>query len=257
MPMIRSFQPIFSALRFLTILPVPESWCGDIDSFKKSANWYPVAGLVLGILAACCDYLLRFVLPVSVASFFTLVFIVALTGALHLDGLADSADAFFSGRDRARMLEIMKDSSSGPMGVISLVLLLLGKYVLLISLPGALRFQALIMMPVCGRCAVAFISARLTYSRVEGGTGAFAQDKNDPSRMTVAWLALIVLSLLLFGLGTGVITIIAVLAVSFLLGRYYLRKIGGYTGDILGATTEIVELVPAILVIMLKHLGGM
>lgn len=253
--MIRRLQPIFSALRFLTILPVPEAWCGDMESFKKSANWFPIVGLILGLLTALCDAFLRWLVPLPVACALLLVVIIALNGALHLDGLADSADAFFSSRGRERMLEIMKDSCAGPMGVVAIILLLLCKFVLLLSLPAAWRVQALILMPTCGRCATALISSSLPYARAEGGTAAFTQEHNASSRLLIAWACLVASAVILCGLWSGIVIILSVVVATRLLGRYYKRKIGGYTGDTLGATSELVELVPALMMIILVQHG--
>ena len=111
-----NFKPFFSALRFLTILPIPESWCGDEDDFYRSPDWYPVVGLGIGLGLAILDLFLCWLLPIQVASILLVLAMIMVSGALHLDGLADSADAFFSSRGREQMLEIMKDSRSGPMG---------------------------------------------------------------------------------------------------------------------------------------------
>jgi len=248
-------QPFWSALRFLTILPVPQRWCGDVDSFYKSIDWYPLVGLVLGVLVALADLGLGMLLPERVASVMILTLIILLTGALHMDGISDTADAFFSSRGRERMLEIMKDSCAGPMGVSAVVLLLLTKLMLLISLPPQLRFVTLVLMPVCGRCAIGLISMALPYARPEGGTAAFTKESSGQFRVLVARGAMWLCCLLLTGLRAGVAIAVAAEVVIFLYGRYCRRKIGGYTGDTLGAASEIVELVPAMIVIMLSQQG--
>lgn len=248
-------SPFFSAVRFLTILPVPERWCGDLDSFKKSADWYPLVGLLIGLLAGIFDLLLCWLLPLPVASAILLTAMIVVTGALHMDGMADSADAFFSSRGRERMLEIMKDSCAGPMGVAALILLLLSKWTLLVALPEAYRFQVIVLMPVCGRCAIAFLITWLPYARPEGGTAAFTKDSAGTLRLLIAWLALILVPVLLLGWGAGLWTIVVSVGLLWVIKGYYMRKIGGYTGDTLGAASELLELVPALVTVALLHQG--
>ncbi len=251
----KKFAPIFSAVRFLTILPVPEGWCGDAESFRKSADWYPLVGLLIGLLAGIFDLLLCWLLPLPVASAILLTAMIVVTGALHMDGMADSADAFFSSRGRERMLEIMKDSCAGPMGVAALILLLLSKWTLLVSLPQAYRFEVIVLMPVCGRCAIAFLITWLPYARPEGGTAAFTKDSSSLLRVLIAWLALVFLPLLLLGWGPGLWTVFLSVALLWVVKGYYMRKIGGYTGDTLGAASEMLELVPALVTVAMFHHG--
>ncbi len=248
-------KPFFSAVRFLTIIPVPESWCGDKSDFYRSPDWYPVIGLLIGLLLVIVDQFLCWLLPVPVASVLLLLAMIAVSGALHLDGLADSADAFFSSRGREQMLVIMKDSRSGPMGVAAIVLVLIFKLMLLISLPAAWRWQVIILIPLAGRCALPVISNWLPYARNEG-TAAFTCCNFSWSRSAVPIGAFFIIALLLLG-GNGLfVTTIFVLSL-WLLGLYGLRKIGGFTGDTLGATCELVELLPPLTVVCLAHLGVM
>ena len=163
-----NLKPFFSALRFLTILPIPESWCGDETSLHKSPDWYPLVGLLIGLLMVIVDLFLCWLLPMPVASVLLILAMIAISGALHLDGLADSADAFFSSRGRERMLEIMKDSSAGPMGVTAIVLVLLLKLMLLLAIPPIWRWQVILLMPLAGRCILPVISSWLPYARSNG-----------------------------------------------------------------------------------------
>ena len=248
-------KPFFSAVRFLTILPIPESWCGDESDFHQSPDWYPVVGLFIGLMLVLVDSVLCWMVPIPVASLLLLVTMIAVSGALHLDGLADSADAFFSSRGREQMLEIMKDSCSGPMGVTAIVLVLLFKLMLLIALPVEWRWQVILLLPVAGRCALPIISGWLPYARTKG-TAAFTRNNFSWSRLGVPFGVFFITVLLLLG-GVGLF-VIAFCAVSlWLLGRYSLRKIGGFTGDTLGATCELVELLPLLGVVSLAHLGVM
>lgn len=250
-----NLKPLFSALRFLTIVPVPEPWCGDESDFYRSPEWYPVVGLLIGVVLVIVDQFLCWLLPVPIASVLLLVAMIAVSGALHLDGLADSADAFFSSRNREQMLVIMKDSRSGPMGVAAIVLVLILKLLLLISLPAAWRWQVIILMPLAGRCALPVISSWLPYARNEG-TAAFTCRNSSWPRLGLPIGAFFMIALLLLG-GTGLFIVTIFVLSLWLLGHYSLRKIGGFTGDTLGATCELVELLPPLTVVCLAHLGVM
>ena len=251
-----TFKPFFSALRFLTILPVPESWCGDEADFYRSPDWYPVVGLSIGLALVFLDVSLCWLLPVSVASVLLLLAMIAVSGALHLDGLADSADAFFSSRGREQMLEIMKDSRSGPMGVAAIVIVLLLKLMLLISLPVEWRWQTILLIPLAGRCSLMLVSSWLPYSRTNG-TAKFTGQQQNRLRPVIALGTFFIASLLLLGGVAGIITFSLVAISIWLLGCYSRRKVDGFTGDILGAICELVELVPLFGVIILTRLGGM
>ncbi|MCF6265291.1 MAG: adenosylcobinamide-GDP ribazoletransferase [Desulfuromusa sp.] len=249
-------KPFFSALRFLTIIPIPESWCGDETSFRKSPDWYPLVGLLIGLMMAVLDLFLCWLLPMQVASVLLILAMIAISGALHLDGLADSADAFFSSRGREQMLEIMKDSRSGPMGVTAIVIVLLLKLMLLLSLPLVWRWQAILLMPLAGRCVLPVISSWLPYARREG-TAAFISNQFSWVRLFIALAILSIPSFFLLGWMMGSLVTAVVCFGSWLSGLYSQRKIGGFTGDTLGATCELVELLPALGVVILAYQGIM
>ncbi len=245
----------FSAIRFLTIIPVPLSWCGDEQSFNRSPDWYPLTGLAIGLIMAACDLLFRWLLPLPVAGVLVVVGLIAISGALHMDGLADTADAFFSSRGRERMLEIMKDSSAGPMGVTAIVVVLLLKTALILSLPPAWRTETIILMPLAGRCVMPMISSWIPYARSTEGTGAFIQYGSGGRRFALNLGGMALFSIALLGWGSGLLVVAVFSLLSWLMGRYSRRKIGGFTGDTLGATCELIEMVPALCVIVLAHQG--
>lgn len=245
----------FSALRFLTVVPVPLSWCGDEQSFHKSPAWYPVVGLVIGLVMAVVDILLRWLLPLPVASMILLVAMIAISGALHLDGLADSADAFLSSRGRERMLEIMKDSATGPMGVIVIIAVVLLKAALLMTLPLSWRTETIVLMPLAGRSVLPIISSWLPYARKTPGTGAFVQNSCGYRRLVMSLGVLVLSSVVLLGLWPGLLVGAVFCTLTWISGLYSKSKIGGFTGDTLGATCELIELVPAVCIVFLVHQG--
>ncbi len=249
-----NLKPLFSALRFLTVLPIPESWCGDGDDFDNSPNWYPAVGLLIGLLLATLDLLFCWLFPISIANILLLLALVAISGALHLDGLADSADAFFSSRPRERMLEIMKDSCAGPMGVTAIVFILLAKFAVLLAIPTNWRWQVIVLMPLAGRCTLPVISSWLPYARATG-TAAFTNNKPSNKRLFIASSVLTGAAVFITGIMAGLLITVTTGIMVWVLGRYSNRKIGGFTGDTLGATCELIELLPPLCIIFLAHQG--
>jgi adenosylcobinamide-GDP ribazoletransferase len=237
-------KPFFAAISFLTILRVPRAWCGDERAIASSMIWYPVVGLLIGVLMALLDKVLCLLLPgVLVPSALLVIAMIAISGGLHLDGVADSADAFMSSRGKERMLEIMKDSRTGPMGALAIVSLLLLKFSMLASMVGDWRTPVIILMPMAGRVALVIKTVSLPYARNHGlATLTHAHSHKGQGVAAIGLFALT--SSLLLGLTGLWITVFSVLATGFF-AIYCYRKIGGFTGDTLGATCELVELMPA------------
>jgi adenosylcobinamide-GDP ribazoletransferase len=157
------------AIGFLTRIPVPARVFGGAAARARSLAWYPTVGAMLGALLIALAWVLRDVNPLLRASL-TLVAWIASTGALHLDGLADSADAWVGGMgDRARTLAIMKDSASGPMGVVAIVLVLLLKFAALASLSKP-AWSTLLLAPLLARAALVALFLTTPYVRL-GGLG--------------------------------------------------------------------------------------
>ena len=162
-----------------------------------------------------------------------------------MDGLADTADGFFSSRPRERILEIMKDSHIGAMGVIGIVCVFCLKVAALASIPLPLRFPVLLLMPLAGRCALVMHLAALPYARAEGGIcTVFVKHRlKQDSLLAATFLALVGWAAAgPMGLAAAGLTVAATLVLSL----WCWRKIGGFTGDTLGAACELTELVPAL-----------
>ena len=241
-----------AALQFLTIIRLPGRFAPSEETLKGAPPFFPVIGLLVGVLAAATDWGLGFLFPVWVRSVLTTILLIAVSGALHMDGLADTADGLFSSRPREKILEIMRDSRTGPMGVVAIVCVISLKVALLASLKTADRFWVLLLLPVAGRSALLFVMAILPYARQDGLAGVFNIGR---SAAFLLWP----LFFLLFagGIAGGMPGIAAGMA-SFLFVLFfilYLRgKIGGYTGDTLGAGCELTELIPPLVAI--AWMGG-
>ncbi|HBC01403.1 MAG TPA: adenosylcobinamide-GDP ribazoletransferase [Pseudomonas sp.] len=230
--------PLLIALQFLTSLPIRLPAMPEPGQQGRSLLYYPVVGLLLGALLCLAAFVLDGAAPLLQAVLLLTLW-VALTGGLHLDGLADSADAWLGGfGDRERTLQIMKDPRSGPVAVVVLVLLLLLKFSALLALLQAQQYSALLLAPVLGRAALPALFLLTPYVRPNGLGHALAA--NLPHGEARVVLALVAVGCLLFG-SSGLIAL-SFAAVTFLLARRaMLRRLGGTTGDTAGALLELVE----------------
>ncbi len=235
----------FTAARFLTIIPV--SWRAEDDprQFNKCLLFFPVIGMLIGAMGYLCAHVALLFFPQQVVAVFSLFYLAFISGCLHLDGLADSADGLLSARPREDCLRIMKDSRSGAMGLIVVVCVMLAKYSALSSIPPEKLCLAVFFMPLAGRSAILFSMSRLQYAREEGGLGQLFY--SDSSKIA-ALGALLLLILLLAVLSPSqlVITLVAVLLVNLLFSRWCRLQLGGATGDTLGAVCELTEMIVAI-----------
>ncbi len=228
------------ALQFLTIVPVRLKEPVTEKDLSKSVVWFPVVGLILG--AVLC--LVNMVgMPPMVVKGLVLTALILLTGALHLDGFADTCDGFFSGKGREGSLAIMRDSRLGTMGVIGLIVLLLLKFALLVSLPtGRVGVAALLLMPAIGRWAMVVIGSLTPYARKNSGKGSFhASGSINYRDLIKATIITFIVSLVLIGF-RAILLMIAVYLLILGIRWFSLRKIGGITGDVSGAVGELSEI---------------
>ncbi|MDR3630724.1 MAG: adenosylcobinamide-GDP ribazoletransferase [Desulfocapsaceae bacterium] len=234
-----------AAFRFLTIIPI--GWRAEQDGeyFRHSLHYFPVLGGLIGLAVAVSGLVFQMVFPGMVVAVLVMILLAMVSGGLHFDGLADTADGFFSSRPRERILEIMRDSRTGAMGVIVTAMVLLLKFAGLASLQPADFLKTVFLMPMAGRCAIVLSMAVLPYARTEGGLGNLFYSKY--CRISALWSMLLLLGLTPWaGIGTmvyvGCIVVFTVLLFSF----WCRRKIGGATGDTLGAVCELTEMAVAV-----------
>ncbi|WP_300671723.1 adenosylcobinamide-GDP ribazoletransferase [Desulfoluna sp.] len=226
-----------SAMQFSTILPV-----GSDNVFRPVGQvaMFPVVGLILGGILALTDALLSQLWPPMVVGILDTVLLMILTGGFHLDGLGDTADGLFSHRPKERALEIMKDSRSGAMGVLAMIAILSMKWAGLASMaePGWSRALLLIAIPSLARGSQIIGIGLLPYARKEGTAHDLFGDVSLVKRLRFVILP-VLLVLLTGGRGVMVLLVHALLTAVLLL--WYRKKMGGITGDMLGAMTEITE----------------
>jgi adenosylcobinamide-GDP ribazoletransferase len=247
-------KPFFAALSFLTVCPSPAAWSGAAE-LSRSTWFFPPVGLLIGGLLAGLALGLQPWLPPLVLAVVLVMAGLAVSKGLHLDGLADSADAFLSSRPPERMLEIMKDSRSGPMGVMAIVLVLLLQTAALSGLPTAWLWRAAILMPLAGRAAIAIQLGLVNYARREGGLATVFC--GVAGRRLVPWWAAGWVGLAGWTLAgwAGVAVAAAGIATTLLFCLVCVAKIRGFTGDTLGAACELSETAVAVAIAALAVRG--
>lgn len=261
-------RAFFIGLQFLTRISIVEQkdWCEK--DFADSVRYFPLIGLVLGVIyAAAAALLLRvlpqtgfLLLPPHVIAAVLLMLPILLTGGLHCDGFMDTMDGLFSGRSRERMLEIMKDSRVGANGVVAFVLLMILNWSILLDLlQSSWIFPALFVMPVMARLMMVVAIVSFPYARPEGMGRAFKDGGTKPVLCAALFYTLLLLLLTgmffeflgePFAVGAGFFSawlpaIAAVFCMAFFFtisfASYATRCLGGLTGDVYGAITTLTE----------------
>lgn len=227
------------AMQLLTRIPFPEITTPTASEYGRSVLYYPLVGLILGLALSAAQALFTSA-DALLASAILLLFWILFTGGLHLDGLADSADAWAGAHgDRETALRLMKDPASGPAGVTAIALVLLLKFSAVATLLKADAVSALILAPVLGRMAIVALFLSTAYVRPQG-LGS-AQAEHLPRRVAIGVLSISALALLI-GFGrSGAWALLAAVLVLGGLRRMMQRRLGGCTGDTLGASCELVE----------------
>ncbi len=239
-----------NAFTILTILPLEGPVTSPRSDPARSATYFPVVGAFIGGVLWAVDFTGGF-LPAGVRAALLLIASTAVTGGLHLDGLADTCDGIFSRAGRERALEIMRDSRLGALGATGLVLTLLLKFGLLTELAPAYRALTLFLMPVCGRQAMVLLMSIYPYARrAEGLGGAFAGRVGGRQirGSLILTICLILAGALLSGAGKPALAglfsgFVLTFGLVYLVSRYVAARLGGMTGDTYGAANEAAELV--------------
>lgn len=228
------------AIGYLTILPVRVPGQDQAGALGRSAAWFPVVGLGLGALVAAFDALAVQWFSPSVSAVLTVTAWKVATGGLHLDGLADCLDGLMGG-DPARRLAIMRDSRIGTFGALGLILVLVLDIAAVAELPPAFRWRLLLVAPAVGR-AVPPVLARLFNAARDDGQGAAFVGTVGPAACVIALVVTAAAATILLG-ATGAVA--STVAVATAIGGAWCiaRRLGGVTGDVLGAAVETTELV--------------
>ena len=225
---------LISALQFITILPL-----GKAESFDppKLVPYFPLAGILLGLIVALFDLVVTRLWQPSVASLLDVILLAVLTAAFHLDGLGDAADGLLGARSRDKALEIMKDSRIGTMGLVTILFTLALKWEGIANL-DAHRGILLIIVPAYARAGILFGMRYLPYGRAQGTGKPFFSEKIS---LTHFWGLILPVGLsTIMGLKAIWLNLAFAIIVVLIL-FFYKKRMGCITGDMLGAMVEITE----------------
>jgi len=245
-----------AALQFLTTIPLPRRREPSPEELGRSIVYFPIVGLIIGLILAGLNLLLGLILPPAVANALLIVSLVVITGALHLDGFVDTCDGIAGHKTVEDRWRVMHDSRAGGFGIVGVALLLLVKYVSLSNIPGFLIMTTLVFMPIVSRWAMVYAVFAYPYARPSGLGKVFKQGASWP-RFTVATLitfAVAVVLIPLFQL-TGLAIMFGIWVITVVMATYFKGKFSGLTGDTYGAINEVVEVSVLILVVLLAQLG--
>jgi adenosylcobinamide-GDP ribazoletransferase len=235
------------ALQFLTIVPLPWPRRWDEGDLGRSMALFPLAGLTLGLLLAGVDRLLAEVLPQGISDLLLVVLLTAVTGALHLDGLADVCDGIAARGGRERFLAVMKDPHTGAVGAAAVSLSLLLKYAALLHVPEEWKTESLLLFPTIGRYAQVQFTVGARKARTDGLGSLFAGGAGWRELLAAAAVTLSAAYLILgidgfrLCIGAGILTC--------LLRTFFNRRLGGITGDTIGCTSELNEILFLLLLV--------
>ncbi len=244
-------RPLWVAMQLLTRLPVPAVPAADENTLGRSLLYYPVVGLVIGALLAAAGGLLRTYVPQLPLAALLLALWVVLTGALHLDGLGDSADGWLGGYcSRERTLEIMHDPRSGPAAVVAIVVVLLLKFAALSVLVNKQAWLDLLSIPLLARTLAPLLFLTTPCARPEGMAASVAAQLPRGR----AWLVVVLGSAsVALAFPAGPWLLMSGLVAFTLLRRLMLVRLGGLTGDTTGALVEVAETTALITLCLTVH----
>lgn len=227
-------------IQFLTTIPCARNLGMKQEDFGEGLVFAPLVGLILGGILGLCYYGLGFIFPKIVVSAFIMIIYIILTGGLHIDGLGDSFDGLFSNRPKEKILEIMRDSRVGVNAVLAIFCVLLLD-ILFLSELDAHVFKVLLLLPVAGRIGLP-IGAGFSVNARDDGLGKCFIEFCGMKEMAAATVLYLLIFVAIAGL-KGLLPALVPLVTSVLFVKFLSRKIGGATGDILGAVCELNQLV--------------
>lgn len=240
----QEWRALACAMQFLTRLPVATKTIFDNKDYANSLAWYPLVGLILGALVWLCGFGLAELSSASLTAALVLAIWVLVTGALHLDGVADCADAWVGGfGDRDKTFQILKDPRSGPIAVVVLVLVLLVKLAALEVLIGSAHWSIIWLIPLLARSAIPYIFWRLDYASTSGLGSALVEGLSvQRISVSLVFVAVMVVLSLAGQLDILVMFIGVALLIYLWWRRASYQKLGGFNGDCAGALVELLEL---------------
>jgi adenosylcobinamide-GDP ribazoletransferase len=243
----------FTALQFLTRLPVPRSDAISKEELGKAVAFFPLVGVIVGGCAALAFVLLHRVLPLSVAVLGAIVFASFLTNGLHEDGFADAFDGFGGGWSKERTLEIMRDSRIGVYGVLALVFLILSKLNLLSILPHGQVWRWLIVGHSASRWTIVALGAWLPPARSDG-LGRLVTKQSGGAVMLIGTLTVLLTVWFALSRQVALAALLVMGLVTLLCGLYFRHRLQGVTGDCMGAASQFTEVAIYLTAAIFAHL---
>lgn len=249
------FRNFITALQFLTVFTVKKDHEVDEAGLARSMVYFPFVGFVIGIILVYTDKALLWFFPDAIVNIFILLVSVLVTRALHVDGLADSVDGIMGGRDRESRLAIMKDSRIGTAGVLGIVFIFVIKYVSLNNLFAEYKTAALLTAPAFSRWAQMLMMFKSDYGREEGMGKAFVGHVRTSGLVAASIISVGISAFVIANeQRTAILAIVIPFAVACftMLWRWFVtRKVGGVTGDSVGAVSEMIEALTLLLFVFL------
>ena len=238
----KQIEIFFTALMFYTRIPCPKWVTHDPEYLNKATRFFPFIGWIVGGVCALVYMGTEFFVGTSIAVLLSMIAGILTTGAFHEDGFADVCDAFGGGWTKEKILTIMKDSRVGAYGVIGMILILLMKYTLLSSIPFVLMWMVLLAAHSFSRLCAVLIVATSKYVRENDDAKAKPLAKSITVYEIIPAAVFGLVPLLFFQRIDILYALILPLLGTFFLRRYFHKWIGGYTGDCLGATQQVTEI---------------
>ncbi len=233
-------ETFVGAIQFFTRLRIPGQLGHNPVALHRAIRYFPTAGLIVGSLAAAFFILTTFFWPKPLAALAAIAVAIYLTGALHEDGWSDTVDGFGGGWGKEKILAIMRDSCVGSFGAVALTVVLLTRFVALVEIDSLLVPVALVAGHAVSRLCATFVLAGLDYARPEGKAKPFSNRLGYGELAFAALTAL--LPLLLLPPQQSIPALLLALIATAWLARMFKQRIGGYTGDCLGATQQLSEI---------------
>lgn len=238
-------------IQFFTRLPISINLTCETTNFRGGTIFLPLVGLIIGLFQWGVYFLLIDLFPSNITAIFVLLSGVLITGGFHLDGLGDTCDGFFAFKGKERIIEIMKDSRIGTYACIAIIIDLLLRFTAFSNLIDGSYDFGIITAPVMAKTLFVFMIYIGKQAKSKGTGNLFIGNVGKIELITAIALGSIINIAILGALKTLMITLICV-SFTYLFNRFCEGKIGGLTGDILGANNEIIEMLTLILVIAIK-----